>query len=143
MRSCLLKQTSRAMRSYFIQAQKVRQLVRDDFDQAFSMPHPLRKIKLQHRKTTGVDVILSPTSTSTAPYLMNLGTGNASTLGAYSDDIFTIPASMAGIPAISIPFKLDKNDAATIGIQLMAQYGDENRLFAVATVLEDISMQYH
>ncbi|KAJ1975348.1 Trimeric GatFAB AmidoTransferase(AdT) complex subunit [Dimargaris xerosporica] len=147
--------TSTAYDDYFVQAQKVRRLVQQDFDSAFSLPNVLHSPGQAPLSTTSpsnhpqVDVILTPTAISHAP---SLDTARASTASSeasvimadYVNDVMTVPASLAGIPAISVPFGHVPSafqDASgsflnlPVGMQLLAQYGDDETLLRVAEAL--------
>lgn len=131
-----------AMDNYFIKAQKARRLVRDDFNRVFSQRHPLldRNELTSPNETTSVDVIISPTTPSLPPNLYNVQ--NAAAIDTYSDDIFTVPASLAGLPAISIPIPIDSLVShprfKTTGLQIISQYGDDDFLLDVAESIEDL-----
>lgn len=101
---------------YYLQAQKVRKIIKEDFKRAFSE----------------VDIILMPTSPSTA---FKLGEKINNILELYLADLYTVPANIAGLPALSIPFGKDKNNLP-IGVQLYSNYFDENKLYALAKILE-------
>ncbi len=101
--------------AYYGQAQKVRTLVRRDFDTAFAQ----------------VDLIVSPTSPTVA---FGLGTRTADPLAMYLSDICTIPVNLAGLPAISIPCGLAGH--LPVGFQLMGPAFSENRLLSAAHALE-------
>ncbi|CAG8574616.1 5787_t:CDS:2, partial [Scutellospora calospora] len=116
------------------------------------IPDQLRK------DNDGVDVIITPVAISTSPkakdslpssslhnssmcdstdnYMKRLDDDN-SFVNAYVNDVFTIPANLAGIPAISVPFGISPMDGYPIGLQLMTQYGDEHTLFYISKVLEN------
>ncbi len=98
--------------AYYLKAQKVRTLIKRDFDEAFK----------------GCDVILTPTSPTPA---FKLGEKLKDPLQMYLSDIFTIPANLTGIPAISIPCGYSK-DGLPIGLQLMGKPFDEPTLFRAA-----------
>ncbi len=98
--------------AYYLRAQKVRTLIKQDFDRAFE----------------GCDVILSPTSPTTA---FRIGEKMNDPLAMYLSDIFTIPANMAGIPAISVPCGFDKA-GLPVGLQLMARPFAEGMLLRAA-----------
>lgn len=123
-----------AMDNYFIKAQKVRRLVQQDFNRVFARHHPLLEIEEQRDDTTGVDVIVSPTAPSLPPTLSSI-TNNTS-VDAYSDDVFTVPASLAGLPAISLPVPIDPYDPdldlKTTGLQIIGQYGDDDLVLDLA-----------
>lgn len=101
---------------YYLQAQKVREIIKEDFKRAFSE----------------VDIILMPTTPSTA---FKLGEKINNILELYLADLYTVPANMAGLPALSVPFGKDKNNLP-IGVQLYGNYFDENKLYALAKILE-------
>jgi len=102
--------------AYYLQGQKVRTLIRQDFENAFK----------------DVDLLLSPTSPTAA---FKLGEKIKDPLAMYLSDIFTIPANLAGIPAISVPCGLTAA-GLPIGLQLMAQPFDEATLLKAAHALE-------
>lgn len=129
-----------AMDNYFIKAQKVRRLVQEDFNNVFSHAHPLLP-NATGMDEEGIDVIISPTALSFPPKLSALAE-NAS-INTYSDDILTVPASLAGLPAISVPIPypgtLDVSGRSkTIGLQIIAQYGDDDLVFEAARLLETL-----
>lgn len=131
-----------AIDNYFIKAQKVRRLVQQDFDRVFVMRNPL--LGAEHRITnlTGVDVLLTPTAPSQAPALDSLA--KRSSVDTYRDDVLTVPASLAGLPAMNVPVGAearkseDESRLMPIGLQIIAQYGDDESLFEVARALEEI-----
>ncbi len=98
--------------AYYGQAQKVRTLIRRDFEQAFNQ----------------VDLIAAPTSPSTA---FRIGEHSNDPLAMYLEDILTIPANLAGIPSLAFPAGFDSL-GLPIGIQLMAPAFEEPRLFLAA-----------
>ena len=122
-----------AMDNYFIQAQKVRRMVQQDFNDVFALSHPLQG---QDKKTTseGVDVLISPTAPTLPPRLSSIA-GRAP-VSMYSDDALTVPASLAGLPALSFPVPIT-DCRAGVGMQVIAQYGDDESVLEVAQILED------
>lgn len=102
--------------AYYLKGQKVRTLVRDDFKKAFNE----------------VDLILSPTSPTPA---FKIGERSEDPLAMYLSDIYTIPANLAGVPAISIPSGFT-SAGLPIGLQLMAKPFDEETLFRAAHTFE-------
>lgn len=127
-----------AMDNYFIKAQKVRRLVQQDFNRVFARHHPLLEIEEPRDDTTTVDIIISPTAPSLPPTVGSI-TNNTS-VDAYSDDVFTVPASLAGLPAISLPVPIDLNDPdrdlKTTGLQVIGQYGDDDLILDFARKVE-------
>lgn len=124
--------SSKAMDNYFIQAQKIRRLVQRDFDSVFKLPNPL------HTDTPapdiGVDYIVCPTAPTPPPRMIDLK--NATPFDAYMNDVLTVPASLAGLPAISVraPLCPDSRhvDHAKVGIQVIGQYGDDEGVMKFA-----------
>ncbi|MBX5453105.1 MAG: Asp-tRNA(Asn)/Glu-tRNA(Gln) amidotransferase subunit GatA [Acidobacteriia bacterium] len=102
--------------AYYLRAQKVRALILRDFTEAFSR----------------VDVLLTPTAPSAA---FEQGAKMDDPVQMYLNDIFTVPASMAGLPAISVPAGLDAQ-GLPLGLQLIGRPFDEETVFAVAAALE-------
>lgn len=131
-----------AMDNYFIKAQKVRRLVQRDFDRVFAQPHPLRETETETRRGKGVDVIISPTAQSLPPKLGSV-TGS-SLVNTYSDDILTVPASLAGLPAINVPVSISSDETddpsrpRTVGLQIIGQYGDDDLVLDTGQLLEEI-----
>lgn len=140
--------SANAMDNYFIQAQKVRRLVQADFDNAFSRPNPLASSASgssttesdpQHLPNNlGVDVLISPTAPSYPPDLSSLTDPNIPPVNAYISDVFTVPASLAGLPAISVPARSPESEQDTdmIGIQVIGQFGDDDLVMRVGDILE-------
>ncbi|KAH8886681.1 amidase signature enzyme [Thozetella sp. PMI_491] len=140
--------SSEAMDNYFIQAQRVRRLVRRDFDRVFELPNPLHEpetfdlsemdsnVLLENKfGPTQVDFLLCPTAPTLPPRLAEVL--KQTPLDAYMNDVFTVPASLAGLPAISVPMPVsgapqDANAPRNAGLQLIGQYWDDARLLAVA-----------
>ncbi len=102
--------------AYYLKAQKVRALIKKDFVEAFKK----------------CDVILTATSPTVA---FKLGEKLTDPLQMYLSDIFTIPANLAGIPAISIPCGYSKS-GLPVGLQLMGKPFDESTLFRTAYAYE-------
>ncbi len=102
--------------AYYLKAQKVRTLVRRDFDEAFRQ----------------VDVICSPASPTTA---FKLGEKVDDPLAMYLNDIYTLPASLAGVPAMSVPCAVSPA-GLPVGLQIIARPLDEATMFAVAAAWE-------
>ncbi len=98
--------------AYYRKAQQVRTLIRRDFDRAFTV----------------ADVLLTPTSPTTA---FRFGAHADDPLAMYLADLLTIPANLAGLPAISLPCGFD-SEGLPIGLQLIAGVLDEPRLLQVA-----------
>lgn len=102
--------------AYYIKAQKVRRLIAQDFDAAYEL----------------CDVILTPTAPSAA---FAIGENEDDPIKMYLNDVFTVPASLAGLPGISVPAGLDK-DGLPLGLQIIGKAWDEEAVFRAAHVLE-------
>ncbi len=106
--------------AYYRRAQKVRTLIRRDFEQAF--------------KTC--DVLLTPTTPTTA---FKLGEKIDDPLAMYLADIFTVSVNLAGVPGISIPFGFDAK-GLPIGLQIIGKAFDEKSVLQIAHFLENSGM---
>ena len=102
--------------AYYLKAQKVRKLIANDFIETFKE----------------CDLILTPTAPSAA---FPLNEKQDDPIKMYLNDVFTVPASLAGIPGISIPYGKDKN-GLPLGIQLLGKHFDEQEIFNAAFALE-------
>jgi aspartyl-tRNA(Asn)/glutamyl-tRNA(Gln) amidotransferase subunit A len=98
--------------AYYLQAQKVRRLIAQEFADAFKL----------------CDVIMGPTAPTTA---FQLGAKTADPVQMYLNDIYTVPAPLAGIPALSIPCGFGNNELP-VGLQIMGDYFQEARMLGVA-----------
>jgi len=103
--------------AYYVKAQRVRSLIAQDFKTAYE----------------NVDVILTPTAPSAA---FAIGEKVHDPIAMYLNDVFTVPASMAGLPAISVPAGLDAS-GLPLGLQLIGRAFDEVTLLRAARALED------
>ena len=108
--------------AYYKKAQQVRTLIRKDFDDAFQK----------------VDILLAPTSPTTA---FGSGENIDNPMAMYLSDLLTIPANLAGLPAISLPCGFDKS-SLPIGLQLIGNVFDEAKLLQVASQFEKAAKVY-
>ncbi|PJE59842.1 MAG: Asp-tRNA(Asn)/Glu-tRNA(Gln) amidotransferase GatCAB subunit A, partial [Candidatus Portnoybacteria bacterium CG10_big_fil_rev_8_21_14_0_10_44_7] len=104
--------------AYYLQAQKARRLIAQDFKDAWSK----------------VDIVLGPTTPSTA---FKIGENTSDPLQMYLEDIYTVPVNLAGVPALSLPVGRDKK-GLPIGAHLVANHFTENKLFALGKEIEKI-----
>lgn len=88
----------RSYGNYFLQAQKIRRMVKSDFDRVFKRPNPLRFTKKDSRcNENKVDVLITPVTISTAPKIEDCLTTNVNNfINTYVNDVFVVPASLAG-----------------------------------------------
>ena len=103
--------------AYYTQAQKVRTLISRDFDRAFE----------------ACDLLLTPTAPSAA---FALGEKQADPLAMYLNDVFTVPASLAGLPAMSVPAGLDGN-GLPLGLQIIGRALDEQGVLNAGLAIEE------
>ena len=99
--------------AYYLKAQKVRRLIKNDFDKAFEK----------------VDLILTPTTPTTA---FKIGEKSSDPLEMYLNDIYTTSANLAGIPGISFPYGKDSN-GLPIGLQFLSKQFDELSLLQICS----------
>jgi aspartyl-tRNA(Asn)/glutamyl-tRNA(Gln) amidotransferase subunit A len=102
--------------AYYRKASQVRELMRLEFESVFKQ----------------VDLLISPTSPTPA---FKLGDKVTDPLAMYLSDIYTAPANLAGIPAISVPFG-NVADGRPVGVQFIAPYLQEASLFQIAHALK-------
>ena len=101
--------------AYYLKAQKVRQLIKNDFDKAFS----------------DIDAILTPSTPSAA---FKIGE-KSDPVSMYLNDVFTVPVNLAGLPAISVPAGYDKNNLP-LGLQLIGKPFDEQTILNLSFAIE-------
>jgi len=102
--------------AYYLKAQKVRKLIKKDFDNSFKK----------------VDAILTPSTPSSA---FKIGEKTSDPISMYLNDIFTVPVNLAGLPAISLPAGQDIK-GRPLGLQLISNSFDEQRMLNIAFALE-------
>jgi len=103
--------------AYYLKAQKVRKLIKNDFDEAYKK----------------VDAILTPSTPSSA---FKIGEKTNDPVSMYLNDIFTVPVNLAGLPGISIPAGLDKK-GYPLGLQIIGKSFDEQNLLNIAYAMEE------
>jgi len=128
-----------AIDNYFIQAQRIRRLVQQDFDRVFTAASILSKSQDTAKRNDTVDILLCPTAPNLPPLLEEVQ--DLDPIQEYVNDVFTVPASLAGLPAISAPFKCDVDGKdVTVGIQIIGQYGHDQIVLDVAERLEALGI---
>jgi aspartyl-tRNA(Asn)/glutamyl-tRNA(Gln) amidotransferase subunit A len=116
--------------SYLKKAQQIRKLIAQDMNALF----------INSNKNDGVHFFLTPTATSAAPTLQSVqDKALADPVHAFLNDVMTIAPSLAGLPAISIPFHLPSTGHLPIGLQLIGPSFSESGLLDVASALENRS----
>ncbi|KAI8605131.1 glutamyl-tRNA amidotransferase subunit A [Dissophora ornata] len=129
--------TSGSFDNFFLRAQKIRQIIRKDFDNIFARPNMITGSLPGDDDAQKVHALLTPVAVTTAPKLEDVVGDHINPVNAYLDDIFTIPASLAGLPAMSVPFGNCTSDGFPMGLQIVSQYGDEDMLLKVGQALEE------
>ncbi|MEJ1121176.1 MULTISPECIES: Asp-tRNA(Asn)/Glu-tRNA(Gln) amidotransferase subunit GatA [Phyllobacterium] len=112
--------------AYYLQAQKVRTLIKKDFEDAFH---------------AGVDAILTPATPSAAFGIADQEM-NSDPVKMYLNDIFTVTVNMAGLPGIAVPAGLDSR-GLPLGLQLIGRPFDEETLFQTAYVIEQAAGKFN
>ena len=102
--------------AYYLKAQKVRQLIKKDFDDSF----------------TKIDAILTPSTPSSA---FKIGEKTNDPVSMYLNDIFTVPVNLAGLPALSMPGGVDKQ-GYPLGLQLIGKALDEQKILNIGYAFE-------
>jgi aspartyl-tRNA(Asn)/glutamyl-tRNA(Gln) amidotransferase subunit A len=103
--------------AYYLKAQKVRALIKKDFDDAFLK----------------VDLIVGPTAPTTA---FKIGEKSSDPLSMYLSDIYTVPVNLAGLPGISIPCGNGTQSGLPVGFQIIGRSFDEETVLRAAHQLE-------
>jgi len=111
--------------AYYLQAQKVRTLIKKDFEDVFA---------------AGIDVILTPATPSAAFGVADEDMAN-DPVKMYLNDVFTVTVNMAGLPGIAVPAGLDAN-GLPLGLQLIGRPFDEETLFQTAHVIEQAAGRF-
>jgi aspartyl-tRNA(Asn)/glutamyl-tRNA(Gln) amidotransferase subunit A len=111
--------------AYYLQAQKVRSLIRQDFEKVFQ---------------TGIDVILTP-ATPSAAFGVAEQDMNADPIKMYLNDVFTVTVNMAGLPGIAVPAGLDPL-GLPLGLQLIGRPFEEEILFRTGYVIEQAAGRF-
>ena len=102
--------------AYYLKAQKVRRLIKNDFDKAFN----------------DVDAILTPSTPNSA---FKIGDKKDDPISMYLNDIFTVPVNLSGLPAISVPAGYDKNNLP-LGLQLIGKAFGEQTILNLSLAIE-------
>ena len=111
--------------AYYLQAQKVRSLIKNDFEKVFD---------------AGIDVILTP-ATPSAAFGVAEQDMNADPVKMYLNDIFTVTVNMAGLPGIAVPAGLDPQ-GLPLALQLIGRPFDEETLFRTARIIESAAGRF-
>lgn len=146
--------SSGAMDNYFVQAQRVRRLVQRDFDAVFRMQNPLRDeepfdlsemgegvVLEDKRGPPQVDFLLCPTAPGLPPRMEDVR--SQTPVDSYMNDVFTVPASLAGLPAVSVPVPVEgrvEETGGVAGMQLVGQFWDDARVLGIARELERLML---
>ncbi|WWC59070.1 uncharacterized protein I303_101617 [Kwoniella dejecticola CBS 10117] len=128
----------------YLKALQLRHLLREEYQALFRIPHPLLNVERRRQKQKqageGLDVILHPTAIRTAPPLNTREDRKTKGKGMeeYDQDLLTVPASLAGLPSMSVPAETG-SDGWPLGVSLTSQWGMEGLIFRLGRVMEDWS----
>ena len=109
--------------AYYLRAQKVRTLIKRDFEEAFA---------------SGIDAMLTPATPSAA---FGLGEKGDDPVAMYLNDVFTVTVNMAGLPGIAVPAARD-GQGLPLGLQLIGRPFDEETLFSLGEVIEQAAGRF-
>jgi aspartyl-tRNA(Asn)/glutamyl-tRNA(Gln) amidotransferase subunit A len=109
--------------AYYLRAQKVRTLIKRDFEQCFAQ---------------GIDAMLTPATPSAA---FGIGEKGDDPVAMYLNDVFTVTLNMAGLPGLAVPAGIDAQ-GLPLGLQLVGRPFDEETLFALGQVIEDAAGRF-
>ncbi|KAI7856396.1 amidase signature enzyme [Circinella umbellata] len=135
----------------FLPAQKARRCVQEDFDKVFIQTNLLHDEKMTDTGKKGVHLLLTPSAMSPAPTIEeclpesddphdeNRRKRHNGAVDTYVNDVMTVPASLAGIPAISVPF--GKSNGFPVGLQLLGQYGYDQFLLEMADIFSSAKLK--
>ncbi|KAG8530082.1 uncharacterized protein KY384_005564 [Bacidia gigantensis] len=131
-----------AIDNHFIQAQKARRLVQEEFDRVFAFPNPLRENRDVSDANTeeGVDMIITPTVQSLPPRLEDVRARHP--VDSYSADVLTVPASLAGLPAVSVPVPVPREygpvaeGVRSTAVQIIGQFSCDSMVIRTAQLIE-------
>ncbi|CDR88761.1 related to glutamyl-tRNA(Gln) amidotransferase subunit A [Sporisorium scitamineum] len=126
--------TADAFDNFFLQASRIRAQVQQDFAAALRIRHPSSKTE---GGVEGVDMIVHPSAVDTAPTLAStLEERSGDDAAEYVQDILTVPASLAGLPALSVPAGVAEDDGWPVGVTLVSQWGCDKALLHVGKQLQ-------
>lgn len=103
--------------AYYMKAQRVRALISQDYDRAFEK----------------VDVIVGPTTPTTA---FRIGEKSDDPLAMYLSDMYTVPANLAGLPALSVPYGVGRESGMPVGVHITSKAFDEETMLRIGYALE-------
>ncbi|KAJ9114659.1 hypothetical protein QFC22_005535 [Naganishia vaughanmartiniae] len=131
--------TADAFNNSYLKALQLRHDLRRDYQSVFRAPHPLAT-DAETPDERGVDVILHPTAIQTAPPLPSVENNASQPSSArtatseYAQDILTVPASLAGLPSVSVPYGVSETDGWPVGVSLTVQWGMESLVLDIARI---------
>jgi aspartyl-tRNA(Asn)/glutamyl-tRNA(Gln) amidotransferase subunit A len=129
--------SSSAFNNSYLKALHLRHALRQDFDRVFRFAHPLKQLEPNttcrtQAPSNGVDVLLHLTAVQTAPNLpLEANADSSEPIPEYAQDILTVPASLGGLPALSLPIGTGA-DGWPVGLSLVGQWGADRGVLAVA-----------
>ena len=116
-----------------------------DFDKAFELRKALSSDTVEYVEAgdTKVDALICPTSTDVPPTIEDIK--NQTPLESYAGDVLTVPASLAGLPALNVPVGIDEflvdpsyDGPPSVGMQVIMQYGDDDAALAIGKMMQPL-----
>ena len=136
--------SAEAIDNYFVQAQRIRRIVQQDLDNIFALPNSLLVHSQAKSSDRKVDALICPTAPTLPPGIEDIS--QQTSLDAYASDVFTVVGSLAGVPAVSVPMNIPPGEyeietgCKSIGMQVLTQFGDDQRALEIAALLESIKL---
>jgi aspartyl-tRNA(Asn)/glutamyl-tRNA(Gln) amidotransferase subunit A len=121
--------------NYFLQAQCLRKCIHDDFMHVVGVPNPLAQSATPNE--AGVHALLHLSAVRTAPHL-----DEQDGLYMYTQDVLTVPASLASLSALSVPAAVHgEDDGWPLGVSVVGQWGCGPMVLAVGATIEDVERE--
>lgn len=134
--------TADAFDNFFLQASRIRAEIQSDFANVLRIQHPTASdSKAEGGDEEGVDMIIHPSAVDTAPTLASAMKGSEegqAGVGEYVQDVLTVPASLAGLPALAIPAGVAEDDGWPVGVTFVSQWGCDKLLLHVGKHLQPL-----
>ncbi|GAA6033775.1 hypothetical protein JCM8097_004428 [Rhodosporidiobolus ruineniae] len=142
--------SAEAFDNYYLQAQRIRLMLQNELEALFRVPSPLRpsssSSSTPRTNDDGVDFLVHPSALSTAPLLSSYTSSPSSPTApkagtaAYTQDLLSLPSSLAGLPALSLPAGRsplgEGGDGWPVGMTLVGQWGADRAVVGVAAAVE-------
>ncbi|BFZ56647.1 Trimeric GatFAB AmidoTransferase(AdT) complex subunit [Savitreella phatthalungensis] len=122
--------------NHYLRAARIRRRLCDEFNTVFAQPHPTLAPHPPHQGS--IDLLVTPTAPNYPPTIDQARTMQRTE--ALALDVFTVPASLAGLPACSVPVLSDGDRSLPAGVQVIGQFGDDEMVLDLA---QSLTALYH